>query len=255
MAGVCDTSIEANWREASNFEARRNELIPDLLIMHYTGMQSAQAALDILCRPESKVSCHYLVDEQGSITQMVAEKHRAWHAGRAHWAGENDINSCSIGIEIVNQGHILELQPFPDRQIEAVMALSLDIFKRHAILPRNVIGHSDIAPGRKKDPGEKFPWDTLYENGIGHFVEPEQIGDDPGFGIGDRHDDIAKAQRLLAQYGYLISDDGHFDENTDFVVRAFQRHFRPLKIDGRLDYSTLTTLMRLSKALPRIATS
>ena len=111
MGGVCDTSLKADWRDAANFEERRSELSPSLLIMHYTGMESAQAALDILCSPESNVSCHYLVDEQGMITQMVAEQHRAWHAGRAHWAGENDINSCSIGIEIVNEGHVLELQP------------------------------------------------------------------------------------------------------------------------------------------------
>ena len=250
MNGVCDTSLEALWREAPNFEERRNAITPSLLIMHYTGMESADAALDILCNPTSKVSCHYLVDEQGVITQMVLEQHRAWHAGRSHWAGEDDINSCSIGIEIVNEGHILELQPFPEPQIKAVMELALDIFTRHDIAPRNVIGHSDIAPDRKKDPGEKFPWNKLHENGIGHYVEPVPIGEDAGFGIGDTNDEIAKAQHLLAQYGYSIGEDGHFDEATDFVVRAFQRHFRPQKIDGRLDHSTMATLENLSDALP-----
>ena len=250
MGGVCDTSLSASWRDTPNFEARRNNLTPTLLIMHYTGMETAQAALDILCSPESKVSCHYLVDEQGAITQMVGEQHRAWHAGRSHWAGENDINSCSIGIEIVNEGHILELQPFPDLQIAAVMGLTKDILKRHAILPRNIIGHSDIAPERKKDPGEKFPWDQLHYNGIGHFVEPVSIDDGAGYGIGDTGNEIAIAQQLLAYYGYQIRIDGHFDEKTDFVVRAFQRHFRPDKIDGRLDQSTMETLSILIEALP-----
>ncbi|MCP4933979.1 MAG: N-acetylmuramoyl-L-alanine amidase [bacterium] len=250
MGDVCDTSLKADWRDAPNFEERRNDLIPSLLIMHYTGMESTQAALDILCSPESNVSCHYLVDEHGTITQMVMEQHRAWHAGRAHWAGKNDINSCSIGIEIANEGHVLELQPFPDQQIEAVMALSKDILKRHDILAQNVIGHSDIAPARKKDPGEKFPWNRLHENGIGHFVEPEPIGDDLGYGIGDTNKEIAKMQHLLVQYGYQINENGHFDETSDFVVRAFQRHFRPLKIDGRLDHSTIMTLNKLIATLP-----
>ncbi len=255
MGGVCDTSLKADWRGAPNFEERRNDLAPSLLIMHYTGMESANAALDILCSPESSVSCHYLIDEQGEITQMVAEQHRAWHAGRAHWAGENDINSRSIGIEIVNEGHVLELQPFPDQQIKAVMALSHDILKRHDILPRNIIGHSDIAPARKKDPGEKFPWSRLHENGIGHFVEPLVIEGDGGYGLGDTNDEIAKAQRLLTQYGYQIGEDGHFDEISDFVVRAFQRHFRPEKIDGRLDRSTVMTLEKLIATLPQCTTS
>jgi len=222
--------------------------------MHYTGMESAQAALDVLCSGTSQVSCHYLVDEDGSIIQMVREDQRAWHAGRSHWSGEADINSCSIGIEIVNEGHQLELRPFADCQIEAVMQLALDILRRHTILPRNIIGHSDIAPERKKDPGERFPWSRLYKNGIGHFVDAATIKGDAGFGLGDRHGEIAKAQKLLSRYGYLIAEDGHFDESTDYVVRAFQRHFRPQKIDGRLDHSTLKTLENLCAALPATTT-
>ncbi len=254
MSGVCDTRLDATWRDTPNFQPRRNGLKPALLIMHYTGMESAGAALDLLCNEHSNVSCHYLVEENGDITQMVGESQRAWHAGHSHWAGEDDINSSSIGIEIVNEGHGRILKGFPDRQIAAVMELSKDIIERHSIQPRNVIGHSDIAPARKKDPGEKFPWGLLFENGIGHYVTPAPLAGDQGAGPGDEGGEIRNVQKSLLRYGYLINTDGRFTQRTSDVVTAFQRHFRPDRIDGRLDQSTITTLAQLIDRLPETVT-
>ncbi len=250
MAGRCDTLLAATWRDTPNFQDRRNGLTPTILLLHYTGMESAEAALDHLCSEGSNVSCHYLVDEAGGIVQMVAENRRAWHAGASYWAGESDINSCSIGIEIVNRGHVAVLEDFPDRQIETVMALSKDIIRRHNILPQNVIAHSDVAPKRKKDPGEKFPWDRLHKNGIGHYVEPAALEGDEGFYIGDENSHIERARAQLAAYGYQVERQGAFDQDDAFLVTAFQRHFRPERVDGRLDRSTIKTLDRLVEALP-----
>ena len=235
------------WRDAPNFQPRRNGLKPTILLMHYTGMDSAKAALDLLCHKDSNVSCHYLVDEDGKIIQMVAESARAWHAGNSYWAGEEDINSCSIGIEIVNEGHSPLPKEFPDCQINTVMELSKEIIARHLILPQNVIAHSDVAPARKKDPGEKFPWARLYENGIGHYVKPAALlNGDAGFYIGDEHKDVEKARNLLEKYGYLVQGKGAFGEQDAQVITAFQRHFRPERVDGHLDHSTIETLQILS---------
>lgn len=250
MSGVCDTNVPTTWRDTPNFRPRRDGLTPTILLMHYTGMESAQDALDLLCHEDSGVSCHYLVDEQGQVTQMVAENERAWHAGKSYWAGEHDINSASIGIEIVNEGHGADYKDFPDRQIEAVIELSKDILARHNISAHNVIGHSDVAPERKKDPGEKFPWQKLHENGVGLWVEPEPIGDDFGFGMDEEGREIFGAQKLLARYGYQIEANGRFDQQTMHVLTAFQRHFRPAQIGGRLDRSTIKTLARLIQECP-----
>lgn len=250
MAGRCDTPLAATWRGSPNFQPRRNGLTPTILLLHYTGMESAEAALDHLCHEGSNVSCHYLVDEQGDIVQMVAESQRAWHAGASCWAGESDINSCSIGIEIVNKGHGAVFEDFPDRQIESVMVLCKDIIERHNILSQNVIAHSDVAPKRKKDPGEKFPWSRLHENGIGHYVEPVALQGDEGFYIGDNNSQIEYARVQLASYGYHVEGQGAFDQDDALLVTAFQRHFRPARVDGRLDHSTLATLDRLLAALP-----
>jgi len=255
MKPACDTGLSAHWRPSPNFQPRRNGRVPTLLLLHYTGMETAQAALDILTRADSGVSCHYLVDEQGQITQMVAESERAWHAGEAFWGGIGDVNSASIGIEIVNPGHALGYRDFPARQIAAVMALCRDILSRHAIAPRNVLAHSDVAPHRKQDPGEKFPWKRLHESGIGHYVAPVAIGPDTGFYVGDENETIAAARRLLAQYGYRVAGKGAFGRDDADLVTAFQRHFRPERVDGRLDVSTFETLKRLLGALPVVSVS
>jgi N-acetylmuramoyl-L-alanine amidase len=225
---------------------------PSILLLHYTGVASAAKAIDWLSREESRVSAHYVVDEAGFITQLVAEEMRAWHAGLAVWAGESDINSASIGIEIHNCGHELGYPDFSELQLGAVEALSRDIIARHGIRPERVLAHSDVAPTRKKDPGEKFPWARLAHAGIGHWVAPEPVNRaDPGIARDAAGPLVAAVQTLLATYGYGIEATGGFDPRTEFVVTAFQRHFRPERVDGRIDQSTVTTLERLIAALPK----
>lgn len=243
-----DTSLEADWNPAVNFEPRRDGMRPSILLLHYTGMEAAARALYWLTAPESRVSCHYLIDEAGAITQMVREEMRAWHAGEAFWAGETDINSASIGIEIHNPGHGNGYPDFPEAQMGAVEALSLDIIARHGIAPPRVLAHSDIAPRRKSDPGEKFDWARLARAGVGHWVEPAGIEGDPGFGPGDASAGVEQAQRMLAAYGYCVPVTGIFCAETACVVTAFQRHFRPALVTGRADRSTLDTLERLLAA-------
>jgi len=240
-----DTSLSAAWLPAANIEPRREGMRPTILLMHYTGMASAEGALHWLCTPQSRVSCHYLIDEMGRITQMVREDMRAWHAGDAYWAGETDINSASIGIEIHNPGHGLHYCDFAEAQMQAVEALSLDIIARHGIRPASVLAHSDVAAWRKRDPGEKFDWARLAGAGIGHWVEPARIEGDAGFGLGDEGPEVTIVQRVLADYGYRITATGLFDSETACVVTAFQRHFRPALVNGRADRSTIDTLNRL----------
>ncbi|HUR44072.1 MAG TPA: N-acetylmuramoyl-L-alanine amidase, partial [Aestuariivirga sp.] len=150
--------LAAAFRASPNIESRKGGRKPDMIVLHYTGMESAEAACNWLCNSGSGVSCHYLVGEDGGIVQMVSEDMRAWHAGVSSWRGERDINTRSIGIEIQNPGHTAGYPDFPEDQMEAVIALCRDIGKRHDIRPRNIVAHSDVAPGRKIDPGEKFDW-------------------------------------------------------------------------------------------------
>ena len=204
-----------------------------------------------MSRPESKVSCHYVVDEKGVTTQLVPEALRAWHAGVSFWQGETDINSHSIGIEIQNPGHADGYPAFPRAQIDAVIALSRDIARRHRIAPAGVLAHSDVAIGRKIDPGEKFPWASLAREGVGHWVRPSPVNDrDRGLGEGERSTLVGEAQRLFRAYGYDAGQTGVLDPKTAKVITAFQRHFRPRRCDGRLDKSTFSTLRRLVEALP-----
>ncbi len=222
----------------------------DMLLLHYTGMPSGEKALKWLCMEESKVSCHYFVFEDGRIVQSVPEEKRAWHAGVSSWKGEEDNNSRSIGIEISNPGHEHGYVPFPERQIEAVIALSKDICQRNKILPERVLAHSDVAPSRKQDPGELFPWKLLHEQGVGHFVAPEPLGDGRFFQKGESGEPVAALQSMLVLYGYGLDVSGFFDQETEDVVMAFQRHFRAVKVDGIADQSTIVTLHRLLKELP-----
>ena len=246
-----DTPLVGAVCPSPNFEPRRGSARPSILLLHYTGVASAAKAIDWLSRPESKVSAHYVVDEAGRITQLVAEAMRAWHAGLAVWAGESDINSTSIGIEIHNPGHELGYPDFPEPQLSAVEALCRDIIARHDVRPERVLAHSDVAPTRKKDPGERFPWPRLARAGIGHWVAPEPLNRaDPGIASDAAGPLVAAVQSLLARYGYGIEATGGFDPKTEFVVTAFQRHFRPERVDGRIDQSTVTTLERLIAALP-----
>ncbi|AOG11272.1 N-acetylmuramoyl-L-alanine amidase [Agrobacterium sp. RAC06] len=224
---------------------------PDILLLHYTGMPSAEGAQAWLCAPESQVSSHYLVHEDGRVVQMVPEERRAWHAGKSIWGGETDINSRSIGIEIANAGHPGGLPDFPEQQIESVIELCLECVKRHGIAPERVLAHSDVAPIRKVDPGENFPWDRLHRAGVGHWVEPGPIGGGRFFQRGDRGQPVEALQSMLSLYGYGLEITGEFCAQTEGVVAAFQRHFRQAKVDGVADSSTIETLHRLLTSLPR----
>jgi N-acetylmuramoyl-L-alanine amidase len=243
-----DTMLVHEVVPSPNFGERAGGRLPDMILLHYTGMPSADQALERLCSPESEVSCHYFITEDGRIIQCVPELLRAWHAGEGIWAGETDINSCSIGIEIVNPGHDNGYPDFPTRQIAAVSALCRAIMRRRYIRPERVLGHSDVAPSRKQDPGEKFPWMLLYRASIGQWVKPAPITPGPRFEFGDSGDAVQNFQAALRDYGYGIKVDGYFDEATRDVVTAFQRHFRPALCDGKLDSSTLLTLRSLLEA-------
>ncbi len=229
-------------RPSPNFNDRPQPPVIDILVLHYTGMGSAAAAIDRLCSPTSKVSSHYVVDEAGYVLRLVPEEKRAWHAGLSSWAGISDLNGRSIGIEIVNGGHDGGCPPYPEVQMQAVEALCQEIMARHPIAPRSVVAHSDIAPDRKEDPGEWFDWARLARAGVGVWVEPQPIMDGPVLKEGDRGDMVSELQFRLANYGYSVEVLGVYDAKTEAVVRAFQRHFRPAKVDGVADLSTVATL-------------
>lgn len=253
MSGFDPDFAGAAVRPSPNCGDRRNGRKPDMLLLHYTGMETAEAALDWLCVEESQVSSHYFVDETGLITQMVPEAARAWHAGQGNWKGDTDVNSASIGIEIANPGHEGGSPDFPDRQIRAVMDLCTDIIDRHAIAAERVLAHSDVAPLRKQDPGERFPWAALADAGIGHWVEPLPVGGGRFFQEGDTGQPVEALQTMLALYGYGLDVDGNYSTHTSAVVAAFQRHFRPARVDGVADASTIGTLHRLLTELPTVA--
>ena len=241
-----DSCVVAEVMPSPNHGERKDGRRVDMIVLHYTGMSDAEAALERLKARGSEVSSHYFVFEDGRIMQLVQESRRAWHAGKSFWAGETDINSCSIGIEIANPGHDHGYPNFPKRQIAAVTALCRSIQTRNTIPPVRVVAHSDIAPARKQDPGEKFPWRTLHESGVGHWIKPAAIMD---FGqalrLGDRGDAVAALQKSLGDYGYGVEASGEYDALTRDVVVAFQRHFRPERIDGIADPSTRSTLQEL----------
>ncbi|MGQ4273167.1 peptidoglycan recognition protein family protein [Terrihabitans sp. B22-R8] len=251
-APFADTSLVTEFIASPNHDARVDEAEPDILLLHYTGMPDADEAVARLCDPVSKVSCHYLVHEDGRIIQMVREDDRAWHAGLSSWEGEADVNSMSIGIEIANPGHEHGYRDFPEAQIDAVIALGRDICARRNIPRQRVLAHADVAPRRKEDPGEKFPWDRLFAAGLGHWQKPAPLttqGDT--LKEGDDSEIVEQVQSLFAIYGYGVEISGVFDAGTKAVVTAFQRHFRQEKVDGIIDPSTIATLRRLLKALPK----
>ena len=219
---------------------------PDMILLHYTGMKDGPSALTRLTTQDSKVSAHYVVFEDGRIVQCVPEAMRAWHAGVSVWAGEIDVNSRSIGIEIVNPGHDFGYPAFPLRQIAAVIALCKSILTRHRIPGDRILAHSDVAPNRKQDPGEKFPWELLSESHVGHWVRPAPLSlEGPGLKLGETSEAVRRLQRQLQTYGYGIDDTGSYGEQTQIVVTAFQRHFRQERIDGIADASTLLTMRAL----------
>jgi len=202
-----------------NYNERPAEASIDMLVLHYTGMATCEDALDRLCKSDAEVSAHYLIDEDGMVHKLVPEDNRAWHAGVASWRGESNINDRSVGIELVNPGHEFGYRDFPDAQLASLIPLCLDILSRHPIPARNVVGHSDVSPTRKQDPGEKFPWARLAAAGIGLWPTRK------------RHDVSGDALIHLSDIGYEVSD--HVASIT-----AFQRRYRPVDLSGALDDET-----------------
>jgi N-acetylmuramoyl-L-alanine amidase len=236
-------------RPSPNHDARPAGVAVDILLLHYTGMPSAAAALDRLCDPAAKVSAHYGIDEDGTVWALVDEDRRAWHAGVSCWAGERDVNGRAIGIELVNPGHEFGYRPFPEAQMAALQALAQAILARHPIPPQRVLGHSDVAPARKEDPGELFDWPRLARAGIGLW--PDAFAAiDPAAGTAP---DTTALQRKLAAYGYDVPSHGRPDETTRLVVAAFQRHFRPRRVDGIADGETAARLDALLEVIDSAA--
>ena len=248
-----DSPLVHALHPSCNAGDRRKGCRADMIVLHYTGMSSAEQAVKWLSDPRSKVSCHYVVDEWGHITQLVAEAQRAWHAGASHWAGETDINSASIGIEIQNPGHEHGYPDFPSAQMQAIAALCRDIAQRRDVPPERVLAHSDVAPGRKIDPGEKFDWAFLAQQGVGRWIEPASSEGDTCM-LDDDVDARREALELMRDYGYGVDDPGR-EKWFWHLIRTFQMHFRPARADGRLDAGTLDTMRRLVAALPAHATS
>ena len=235
-----DRGVEMEKRPSANFDQRPGGRAPDMLLLHYTGMESAEAALTRLADPASKLSAHYLIDEDGTSYQLVDEDRRAWHAGVAHWAGETDINGCSIGIELQNPGHEFGYRAFPEAQMEALVALAVDIVARHAIPAGRVLGHSDVAPGRKDDPGELFDWRFLAGKGVGLWPDNE-FACGEALQLSDR-DAVRAMQQKLSDFGYGIPLTGAYCTGTRAVVTAFQNHWRQDAVTGDVDGGTLAVL-------------
>ena len=224
-------------RPSPNWNGRPPGTAVDTLILHYTGMRTAEAALARLCDPAAGVSAHYLIDEDGTVVALVDEERRAWHAGRSAWLGATGLNDRSIGIELVNPGHEFGYRPFPEAQLAACLDLGLAIVRRWPIPPRRVLAHSDVAPARKQDPGELFPWRRLADAGLGLWPAPVEPAAEPP--------SVAGLQAGLAAYGYAVPRHGRPDPETAQVIAAFQRHFRPERVDGVGDAPTAARLCGL----------
>jgi N-acetylmuramoyl-L-alanine amidase len=229
-----------------NFNDRPRE--PDMVVLHYTGMTDGASALARLRDPQAQVSAHYVVEEDGRVFALVDEDRRAWHAGVSFWRGERDINGCSIGIEIVNPGHEFGYRDFPDVQIKAVTALLDDIRRRWTIPDSRILGHSDVAPDRKQDPGERFPWRRLAQAGHGLWVEPNPLSGDE-VGDGRTGEDVRRVQTDLSRLGYEQDVSGRFDAAMRARVVAFQRHWVQVRVDGTADGLTRARIEALA-ALP-----
>ncbi len=219
-------------RPSPNHDARSAAI--DMLVLHYTGMKTAEEALARLCDPSAKVSAHYTIDTGGRVYHHVPEERRAWHAGASFWAGKANVNGRSIGIELVNPGHEFGYVPFTDDQIASLIELAQGILARHPIRAARVLGHSDVAPGRRTDPGELFPWPRLAEHGIGLWPPHPSLSPKGGEGASAHartgEGDFAAG---LSRFGYGVPPD--VDVPLEAVIAAFQRHFRPSCIDGVAD--------------------
>lgn len=250
---ISGSPFATRWHPSPNNGERRLSLDrpparqPDCIVLHYTGMRDAVSAIEQLCTPSSQVSCHYVVEEDGNIVQLVCESRRAWHAGASFWRGETDLNSTSVGIEIVNVGHGIPPEPFgyppfPERQIEAVLALCQDIAARWRMPAENLLAHSDIAPRRKIDPGEHFPWTRFAQAGLGLYTPPLDPATRDPDGETPAYDEAAP---LLSALGFNVPAADPSNAELDAAIRAVQRHWRPARIDGRWDETTAQTVRNL----------
>jgi N-acetylmuramoyl-L-alanine amidase len=230
-------------RASPNQDARPPHTPIDTLVLHYTGMQTAGAALDRLCDPASRVSSHYLIEEDGTIWELVPEEHRAWHAGASFWRGNTHINARSIGIEVANPGHEWGYRPFPAAQMQSLVTLCQAVLARHPIPHRNVVAHSDIAPDRKQDPGELFDFSFLSRNGVGLF--PNDVPDHGTSGASLFAAALAPVRADLIAVGYNLRATGASDPSLAAVLTAFQRHWRPEAITGAADRGTRARLAAL----------
>lgn len=228
-----------------NFDARKAP--PDMVVLHYTGMPTGEEALARLRDPRGKVSAHYLIEEDGRVFSLVAEARRAWHSGVSFWKGERDINAVSIGIELVNPGHEWGYRAFPEPQIGVLIELIGDIRSRWEIPDARILGHSDVAPERKTDPGELFAWKRLAEAGHGLWLEPP-AAPGPALALGDDGTGVFALQAGLTRLGYDSAPSGRFDAHTAAIITAFQRHWRPDRVDGIADGETRARLVHLLRA-------
>jgi N-acetylmuramoyl-L-alanine amidase len=228
-----------------NFDARTAP--PDMVVVHYTGMKTGEAALARLRDPEAKVSAHYLIEEDGRAFVLVPEERRAWHAGVSFWQGERNVNAASIGIELVNPGHDWGYRAFPKAQIATLVELLAGIRDRWDVADNRIVGHSDVAPDRKTDPGELFPWKSLAEAGFGLWAEPPPAPGAP-LQLGEESTAVFALQAGLTRLGYDCAPSGRYDEGTAATITAFQRHWRPERFDGAADGETRARLMALLRA-------
>jgi N-acetylmuramoyl-L-alanine amidase len=228
-----------------NLDARLQP--PDMIILHYTGMPTGAEALARLRDPSAQVSAHYLIEEDGRVFTLVPEERRAWHAGLSFWKGERNLNGVSIGIELVNPGHDWGYRPFPEPQILSLLELIADIRGRWSVPDGRILGHSDVAPDRKVDPGELFPWKRLAEAGHGLWAEPTPA---PGAALaaGEESTAVFALQAGLTRLGFDCAPSGAYDAATTTTVTAFQRHWRPSHVDGIADGETRARLMALLRA-------
>lgn len=230
------------WK-SENFGERAQGQAPSMLLIHYTGMETSEAALEHLCDPASEVSAHYVIEESGALHALVPDEKRAWHAGQSYWAGDTDINSASIGIELVNPGAAFGYQDFPLAQMKRLEALTIDLIGKYDIAASRVLGHSDVAPGRKIDPGEKFPWEALAARGIGLWPKPEEMDYQAA-------EDIIlspeRLQELLVAYGY------NPEVPFETLITEFHRHFYPDKFLGEAARPEEPDILSAAKVLSLI---